>query len=344
LRRRAQRARAEVRARRLGEESESESDASDESEASYFDDSSRGKKKKKKGGRKPAAKKAPAKPRGKAAAAKADGGAAPAVPADKENAAAAAPKAVGRKRVEPPSSSTTSPTAKKSKPAGGGGGGGGGGKPLSDAQAKAAVREYMTRQNRPYSPLQVFENLHGAVKKASVPKVLEALEKEGALRAFSFGKAVVYVAAQSGAHAADQKELEALDEAIARATAALTEERARSGGVVAEVARLESEPTDAALDGELRRLEGEAEAKRARLERAAAGAELVRVEDVEKVRAQLRALVKEWRRRKNACLDMVDAALGEESTQKPREFLAEHGLETDEDAGADLAAAARLAQ
>ncbi len=35
------------------------------------------------------------------------------------------------------------------------------------------------QQNRPYSHLQVYDNLHGAVKKTDVPKILDKLVEQG---------------------------------------------------------------------------------------------------------------------------------------------------------------------
>ena len=56
--------------------------------------------------------------------------------------------------------------------------------------------EYLRRQNRPYAHTQIFENLHGAVKKAAVPVILDKLTSDGQLKVFEFGKTKLYVANQ----------------------------------------------------------------------------------------------------------------------------------------------------
>ena len=39
------------------------------------------------------------------------------------------------------------------------------------------VREYMYKMNRPYSLINVFDNLHGEIKKAPLEEILEQLAK-----------------------------------------------------------------------------------------------------------------------------------------------------------------------
>lgn len=59
---------------------------------------------------------------------------------------------------------------------------------VSDAKAVAIIKEYMLKANRPYSHLNVYDNLHGVVKKPSVPKILNQLSDEGILQQKDFGK------------------------------------------------------------------------------------------------------------------------------------------------------------
>ena len=46
---------------------------------------------------------------------------------------------------------------------------------------KQYVYDYMKAQNRPYSLVNIFDNLHGAVKKSQLQKILDALVDEGSL-------------------------------------------------------------------------------------------------------------------------------------------------------------------
>ena len=46
---------------------------------------------------------------------------------------------------------------------------------------KQYVYNYMKTQNRPYSLVNIFDNLHGAIKKSQLGKILDALVEEGSL-------------------------------------------------------------------------------------------------------------------------------------------------------------------
>ncbi len=46
---------------------------------------------------------------------------------------------------------------------------------------KKYVYDYMKTQNRPYSLINIFDNLHGAIKKSQLGKILDALVEEGSL-------------------------------------------------------------------------------------------------------------------------------------------------------------------
>lgn len=54
------------------------------------------------------------------------------------------------------------------------------------------ILEYMTKTNRPYSAMNVFENLHGSIKKKNVQKKLERLAETGNLTKKLFGKTSIY--------------------------------------------------------------------------------------------------------------------------------------------------------
>ena len=50
----------------------------------------------------------------------------------------------------------------------------------------------MTKQNRPYNALNVFDNLHGKIKKAILENILNDLTDEFKLTCKEFGKNKVY--------------------------------------------------------------------------------------------------------------------------------------------------------
>lgn len=54
------------------------------------------------------------------------------------------------------------------------------------------ILDYMTKTNRPYSAINVFDNLHGSIKKKIVIKKLDKLSETGNLTRKLFGKTAIY--------------------------------------------------------------------------------------------------------------------------------------------------------
>ena len=57
---------------------------------------------------------------------------------------------------------------------------------------EAVVLDYMRKRNRPYSLINIFDNLQGKIKKPELQQVLDTLSSKGHLVAKDFGKNVVY--------------------------------------------------------------------------------------------------------------------------------------------------------
>lgn len=84
----------------------------------------------------------------------------------------------------------------------------------NDSPDKAKILAYMREQNRPYSILNIFDNLHGEIKKAELQKHLDSLVAEGELQSKDFGKFVVYLAHQDKMPTVPQEELNKMDAEI----------------------------------------------------------------------------------------------------------------------------------
>jgi len=229
---------------------------------------------------------------------------------------------------------------------------------IKEKDAPRVVLEYMNVQNRPYSLINVFDNLHGAVKKASLSRVLEALAAEGKLRSKTYGKATIFWPDQAQyGEISDEMVAEQRAKVAAlmlEQTAAGNERRAAEG----LVARLKSLPSTE----ELREKAAEAEARvqklRERLaacEEAAAEREaeeesgaapssskaaakskrppLVRGKGKKELDALLKKYVKVWKDRRRMVMDVV-GQIEEGSGMKLKAVLDKAGIETDEDAGA----------
>lgn len=65
---------------------------------------------------------------------------------------------------------------------------------MTEKEAKIAVREYMVKQNRPYSIKNVMDNLHGRIPLKICQAVLDSLCSEKILTLKEFGSAKIYLA------------------------------------------------------------------------------------------------------------------------------------------------------
>ena len=62
--------------------------------------------------------------------------------------------------------------------------------------APAVLLEYLNKQNKPYSAINVFDNLHKAVKRAHVNRVLDRLADSGQIKRKQYKKFKLYYADQ----------------------------------------------------------------------------------------------------------------------------------------------------
>jgi hypothetical protein len=64
----------------------------------------------------------------------------------------------------------------------------------SEAEAKKLVIKYMTQQNRPYSAIQIFDNLHQRISKPVLQRVLDSLSSssDSVIKCKEYGKAKIY--------------------------------------------------------------------------------------------------------------------------------------------------------
>ena len=137
--------------------------------------------------------------------------------------------------------------------------------PKRSCPVSATILDYLNKQNRPYSHIQVFDNLHGAIKKSSVQSTLDALEAEGKIKAFVFGKTKLFVANQDNAAGVVQpldQEIAKLDEEIAKFGREEQGLRQAVSELENEIKQLESEPTTGEADTLIAKLEQETKEKR----------------------------------------------------------------------------------
>ena len=109
----------------------------------------------------------------------------------------------------------------------------------------------MLAQNRPYSAQNVFDNLHGKVKKALVPKILDKLVADGKLQMKEYGKARIYLGNQDQYPEVSNDELERMDSENAQLKEKLMNMTQEVDGLEKELAGILSELTDQEIEIEI---------------------------------------------------------------------------------------------
>jgi len=206
----------------------------------------------------------------------------------------------------------------------------------NETEARSLVLDYMTEQNRPYSAVQLFDNLHQRVKKAQVPKILEALAKEGKLKEFVFGKTKIYLVEQSFFPEPNQSELAQIESEIAQLNAQLQEDKNQISHLKTEISLLENEPPDEQVDALISESEASVKTKQEKLVMAKAKSGSLSKSDMDKLQQDFNNCFKEWKTRKAAEKEIIEAYC-ESSNKKPKKVRTERGIETDEDAKANIA-------
>lgn len=111
---------------------------------------------------------------------------------------------------------------------------------------KSAVLNYLITQNRPYSSINIFDNLHGLIKKSQLGKILDALTEEKKIICKEYSTKV-YLANQDNFPEIKEEELTACDTEIEALKKEIAEGKANLQSLQNENKRITSEYTDEEL-------------------------------------------------------------------------------------------------
>jgi 26S proteasome regulatory subunit (ATPase 3-interacting protein) len=195
------------------------------------------------------------------------------------------------------------------------------------------IYNYLTKQNRPYSAVDVFNNLHGAVGKTACVRVLTSLAEKGQIHQKTYGKQSVFVARQDIDSAATPEELAALDDQIAEAKKSLGVKNERVAELQGQLNNILATPTNEKLDDLIARVKSEISEKQVRLDKLSAGGQLVDPQERIKVLKEAESLSKLLKSRRRMCMDLVNGVLdgaGDAIGRKSaKEFMQEMGCDVD---------------
>lgn len=204
----------------------------------------------------------------------------------------------------------------------------------SATDCKADVYKFMATTNRPFSSNDVVLNLQG-MGKSAVDRALEQLTKENKIVMKLNGKQKIYCVVQPDWTAADQQEIQSVDEELLKTDEALREVERKYKQSEAELKTVRgtcSVEEAARKVAETEKSVSELSRQLAERKEASGASTVISAKDMELVKKDYEKYTKEYKRRKRMCTDMLDAIL--ENCLKTKKALYEEiGIETDASAG-----------
>ncbi|XP_035451658.2 homologous-pairing protein 2 homolog [Spodoptera frugiperda] len=200
--------------------------------------------------------------------------------------------------------------------------------------ANEAVLKYLVDTNRPYSCADVTVNLRGAFGKTAIQKALDALSEAGKIKCKLYGKQKVYAAIQTDSVREDE-DVTDYDALFKSLTQDLADKTNTLKTIEISLKNLVSTPTTTAAKTQIDEIKNRTEAIEKKLEILKTSTEVISVEDKKKILGEHEKMLKEYRKRKRICSDMLDAVL-EGYPKSKKNLLEELCIETDEMVGFKL--------
>jgi len=198
--------------------------------------------------------------------------------------------------------------------------------------ATNAVLKYLQDQNRPYSANDIVLNLHKEFGKAAVQKALDHLAESKKILEKTYGKQKVYCIIQEESTGNLAEELQQIESRLVEASDSLRKVEVELKASEALLKELESQPTTDKAEKEVQEREEKVNSYKERLDQLRLSRVKVSKEDVEKVEKERDKALKEYRKRKRICMEIVDSIL-EGYPKSKKNLLEEVGIETDEEVG-----------
>jgi len=195
-----------------------------------------------------------------------------------------------------------------------------------------AILEYLEQQNRPYSAVDIYNNLHKEFGKTAVEKSLETLSEDGKIDKKTYGKQKVFAPCQSKYGDYNENELKGLDCNIKELQEELTllssQVKKKDNELNGLSSQIKTEDAVAAIENLIK----ENEVLKDRIQKLKTGTVLITKEERKKIFENKEKNVSHWRKRKRLTTDIVDSIL-EGYPKSKKDLLEEVGMETDEEVG-----------
>ncbi|KAF8788300.1 Homologous-pairing protein 2 like protein [Argiope bruennichi] len=192
---------------------------------------------------------------------------------------------------------------------------------MSKNNTTKQIFDYLKDQNRPYSVIDIHNNLHKEHGKTTVMKTLELLVTEGKVIEKTYGKQKIYFVNQNEFPNSDNADLHKMDAEINNLTHTLNEIQQQIKNTENELNTLDKSLTTEEAESELLVLKNEIPKLKSKLQDLESNAGRVKPEEKDKLYETRKKYCKEWQKRKRLANDMLDAIL--EGYPKTKKHLLE---------------------
>ncbi|KAJ1668527.1 PSMC3 interacting protein [Coemansia sp. RSA 1813] len=207
-------------------------------------------------------------------------------------------------------------------------------KSKGSSDEEKVVLDYLVKANRPYSANDISSQLHGKVSPAQAKKILNDLADDGRIQRKVNGKQQIFYPNQSDIDVPSIEEAEEEAEKIKELEDQVETLKSENKVLASRLQGLNNALTDDQMRERIAKLSNEIKENDERLEHLRSG-EVISPEEKSKIETEHATMVKHWKARKRMFKNVSDA-IAEGYPGKIKDLFAEIGIETDEDAGADI--------
>ncbi|GFT06153.1 homologous-pairing protein 2 homolog [Nephila pilipes] len=201
---------------------------------------------------------------------------------------------------------------------------------MSKSNINKQILDYLKDQNRPYSVIDIHNNLHKEHGKTAVMKALEILVNDGKVKEKTYGKQKIYFVDQNEFANSDNADLMRMDAEINNMTNTLNDLQKQIKVAESQLDAIDKSLTTEEAELELEKIKNELPQLRLKLESLESNTGRISPEEKNALYEARKKYCKEWQKRKRLANDMLDAIL--EGYPKTKKHLFEEvGMETDGD-------------
>lgn len=200
---------------------------------------------------------------------------------------------------------------------------------------EVGILQYLNQQNRPYSAVDIFNNLHKEFGKTAVVKSLESLTEKNKIIEKTYGKQKVYSPLQDQYGDYNETEIKALDLKLSSLQEEVNILQQESKKYDVEINKYSSQISTKDMVRKVKELKNNNEILQQRISKLRSGTTLMTKEDRLKLYNKKDKMLGQWKKRKRMTSDVLNAIL-EGYPKSKKQLLEEVGVETDDDVGVQI--------